>query len=310
MPILIPSSLIIIIAITFYLSNKRSKRIFNEALNEYRSNFIFTSDDVLPYPPSNTSPALVSYLYDKNNIDLSIVPSTLMYLANKGFYKLDSTLSNGNELVTVKFKRIKDSSKCEYSHLKVLMDWFKTYEDNKNEFSFDSIKIKVDESKNIAKNFYNSYWDFINEIRLNGKLHNYYIIIKNKEVLSNDAYNEYLQWCAYKKYLLSLIDNKDTNNIKESIIYASALGISNYDLEMDLTDSKENYSYDNNFNNTFYSYYITNAFLFNEIHNIADNNHNSNSNFNNGLDFSNNSFNDFSSGGGFSGGGGGDSGAF
>ncbi|MPL99134.1 hypothetical protein SDC9_45349 [bioreactor metagenome] len=233
-----------------------------------------------------------------------------MYLANKGFYKLDSTLSNGNELVTVKFKRIKDSSKCEYSHLKVLMDWFKTYEDNKNEFSFDSIKIKVDESKNIAKNFYNSYWDFINEIRLNGKLHNYYIIIKNKEVLSNDAYNEYLQWCAYKKYLLSLIDNKDINNIKESIIYASALGISNYDLEMDLTDSKENYSYDNNFNNTFYSYYITNAFLFNEIHNIADNNHNSNSNFNNGLDFSNNSFNDFSSGGGFSGGGGGDSGAF
>lgn len=310
LPILIPSSLIIIIAITFYLYNKRSKRIFNEALNEYRSNFIFTSDDVLPYPPSNTSPALVAYLYDKNNIDLSIVPSTLMYLANKGFYKLDSTLSNGNELVTVKFKRIKDSSKCEYSHLKVLMDWFKTYEDNKNEFSFDSIKIKVDESKNIAKNFYNSYWDFINEIRLNGKLHNYYIIIKNKEVLSNDAYNEYLQWCAYKKYLLSLIDNKDINNIKESIIYASALGISNYDLEMDLTDSKENYSYDNNFNNTFYSYYITNAFLFNEIHNIADNNHNSNSNFNNGLDFSNNSFNDFSSGGGFSGGGGGDSGAF
>lgn len=310
LPILIPSSLITIIAIIFYLSSKRSKRIFNEALNEYRANFIFTSDDVLPYPPSNTSPALVAYLYDKNNIDLSIVPSTLMYLANKGFYKLDSTLSAGNELVTVKFKRIKDSSKCEYSHLKVLMDWFKTYEDDNKEFSFDSIKIKVDESKNISKNFYNSYWDFINEIRLNGKFHNYYITIKNKEVLNNDAYNEYLKWCAYKKYLLSLINNKDINNIKESIIYASALGISNYDLEMDLTDSKENYSYDNNFNNTFYSYYIANTFLFNEIHNIADNNYNDNSNFNNGLDFSNNSFNDFSSGGGFSGGGGGDSGAF
>lgn len=310
LPILIPSSLILLIVLVFYLSSKRSKRIFNEALNEYRSNFNFTSDDVLPYPPSNTSPALVAYLYDKNNIDLSIVPSTLMYLVNKGFYKIDSTVSNENEIVTVKFRRIKDSSKCEYSHLKVLMDWFKTYEDDKNEFSFSSIKTKVDESKNIAKNFHNSYWDFINEIRLNGRLHDYYITIKNKEVLSNDAYNEYLRWCAYKRYLLSLIDNKDIDNIKESIIYASALGISNYDLEMDLSDSKENYSYDNNFNNTFYSYYITNAFLFNEIHTTADNNYNSNSNFNNGLDFSNNSFNDFSSGGSFSGGGGGDSGAF
>lgn len=310
LPILIPSSLIFAIAIIFYLSSKRSKRIFNEALNEYRSSFVFTSDDMLPYPPSNTSPALVAYLYDKNNIDWSIVPSTLMYLANKGFYKLDSNLSNGNELVTVKFKRIKDSSKCEYSHLKVLMDWFKTYEDSNNEFSFESIKKKVSNSKKATKKFNNFYWDFINEIRLNGRSNNYYIIIKDKEVLSNDAYNEYLKWCAYKKYLLSLINNKSIDNIKESIIYASALGISHYDLEMDLNDLNGNSPYDNNFNTTFYSSYMANTFLFNEIYNTANDNYNKDSNFNSGMDFSNNSFNDFSSGGDFSGGGGGDSGAF
>ncbi|WP_411167705.1 DUF2207 domain-containing protein [Clostridium sp. MB05] len=310
LPILIPSSLILLIALTFYLSSKRSKKIFNEALNEYRSNFVFIEEDVLTSPPSNLSPTLVAYLYDKNNIQWSIVPSTLMYLANKGFYKLSSDLSDENELVNVKFKRIKDSSKCEYSHLKVLMDWFKTYEDSNNEFSLNSIKTKIDVSKNIAKNFHNSYWDFINEIRLNGRSNNYYINIKDKEVLTNDAYNEYLKWFAYKKYLLSLINSKNISNIKESIIYASALGISYYDLEIDPKDIKDNSLFDNNFNTSFYSYYMTNAFLFNEIHNSTNNNYNNNSNFNNSMDFSNNSFNDFSSGGGFSGGGGGDSGAF
>lgn len=310
LPILIPSSLISIIAIIFYLSHKHSKRIFNEALNEYRSNFVFALDDILPYPPSNTSPALVAYLYDKNNINWPLVPSTLMYLANKGFYELDSNFSDEDELVNVNFRRIKDSSKCEYSHLRVLMDWFEKYEDSNNEFSFESIKKKINDSKKAAKKFNNSYWDFINEIRLNGRSHNYYISIKNKEVLNNDAYNEYLKWSAYKKYLLSLINNKSIDNVKESIIYAPALGISYYDLEMDPNDLNGNSLYDDGFNPTFYSCYMANAFLFNEIYNSVNDNYNNDSNFNNGMDFSNNSFNDFSSGGGFSGGGGGDSGAF
>ncbi|WP_275373097.1 DUF2207 domain-containing protein [Clostridium tertium] len=310
LPILIPSSLILLIAIIFYLSHKRSKRIFNEALNEYRSNFVFVHEDILPYPPSNISPTLVAYLYDKNNIDWAIVPSTLMYLANRGFYMLDSNISDEDELINVKFKRIKDSSECEYSHLKILIDWFKEYEDSNNEFTFESIKNKIKNSQKATKKFNNSYWDFINEIRLNGRAHNYYINIKDKEVLNNDAYNEYLKWSAYKKYLLSLIQSKSIDNIKESIIYAPALGISHYDLEIDPTSLNGNSLNYNDFNHTFYNSYMANVFLFNEIHSLTNNNHNSDSNFNNNMDFGNNSFNDFSSGGGFSGGGGGDSGAF
>ncbi|WP_291653839.1 DUF2207 domain-containing protein [Clostridium sp.] len=309
-PILIPSLLILLIAIIFYLAHRRSKRIFNDTLNEYRSNFVFIQEDKLPYPPTNTSPALVAYLYDKNNINWAIVPSTLMYLANKGFYMIDSNIFDEDELINVKFKRIKDSSECEYSHLKVLMDWFKNYEDSNNEFSFESIKKEIQNSQKRAKKFNNSYWDFINEVRLNGRSHNYYISIKNKEILNNDAYNEYLKWSAYKKYLLSLIKTKSIDNIKESIIYAPALGISYYDLEMDLNDLNGDNLSNNGFNPTFYSCYMANAFLFNEIYNSANYNYNNDSNFNNSMDFSNNSFNDFSSGGDFSGGGGGDSGAF
>lgn len=310
LPILIPSSFILLIAIIFYFTNKRSKRIFNEALNEYRANFVFINEDILPYPPSNTSPALVAYLYNKNKIDWPIVPSTLMYLANKGFYKLDSTISDGDELINVKFKRIKDSSKCEYSHLSLLMDWFEKYEDNDNEFSFESIKNKIKNSQKAAKKFNNSYWDFINEVKLNGRSHNYYINIKNKEVLNNESYDEYLKWSAYKRYLLSLIDNKNIDNIKESIIYAPALGINYYDLNINPEDINQVSINRNNFDTTFYSYYMTNLFLFNEIHNSANQNYSNDTNFNNNMDFSSNSFNDFSSGGGFSGGGGGDSGAF
>ena len=250
------------------------------------------------------------YLYDKNNIDWAIVPSTLMYLANRSFYMLDSNISDEDELINVKFKRIKDSSECEYSHLKILMDWFKEYEDSNNEFTFESIKNKIKNSQKATKKFNNSYLDFINEIRLNGRAHNYYINIKDKEVLNNDAYNEYLKWSAYKKYLLSLIQSKSIDNIKESIIYSPALGISHYDLEIDPTSLNGNSLNYNDFNHTFYNSYMANVFLFNEIHNLTNNNHNSDSNFNNNMDFGNNSFNDFSSGGGFSGGGGGDSGAF
>lgn len=311
--LIIPFSLILLIALFFYFLHKRSKRIFNEALNEYRSNFVFIKDDLLTYPPSNTSPALVAYLYDKNYTDWSIVPSTLMYLTNKGFYTLCSSSSNENQLINVNFKRVKDSSECEYSHLKVLMDWFKEYETNNNEFSLNLIRKEVEDNKEFSKKFYNSYWDFINEIRLNGRFQEYYINIKDIEVLNNHAYSEYLKWSAYKKYLLSLINSKEIYNIKESIIYAPALGIDYYDLEINLDDSddfEDSSNFYNNLNPTFYNYYMTNIFLFNEIYNLTDDYYDNSSNFDNSIDFSNNSFNDFSSGSDFSGGGGGDSGAF
>ncbi|MDV4152759.1 DUF2207 domain-containing protein [Clostridium sp. AL.422] len=296
---LVPSfSLIVIIALAFYLVYKRNKKLFNKALEEYRSEYLFTNEDYLFFPPSNESPTIVAYIYNKNNISWSLVPSTLLYLANIGLYKLNTSLDKDSKLENIIFTRIKDVNDCEYPHLKILVNWFKKYENQNNEFNLLSIKKLIENSSKKAKKFNNSYWDFINQIRIDGRRLNLYTTIRDKEVLNNEAYDQYLKWDAYKKHLLSLIENKDILNIKESIIYSSALGIDYIDLDI--------YPKENTINqNSYYYFYMNNYLLFDKIHSSTEEKI-SNSSNNGG----NNSFNSFSSGSSFNGGGGGSSGGF
>ena len=292
--IIIPASLVTIIGLVFYLVHRHNKRLFNEAFQEYRSEYIFTNEELLLYPPSNESPTIVAYIYDKDKISWSIVPSTLLYLANIGIYELSTSLDENSDLENIIFTRVKDSDACDYSHLKILINWFKRYENDNNEFNLLSIKKLVEKSSKKAKKFNNFYWDFINQIRIDCRKLNLFITIRDKEVLNNKTYEEYLKWTAYKKYLLSLIENKDIFNIKESIIYSAALGINYHDFDIEPKYNDIN-------KNTFSYYYFTNMFLFDQIHSYTENT-TSNSN--------NNDFNNFSSGSSFTGGGGGGSGAF
>ncbi|MDY2630235.1 MAG: DUF2207 domain-containing protein [Clostridium sp.] len=294
--LIFPASLITIIGLVFYLVHRRNKKLFNEALQEYRSQYLFTNEEILLYPPSKESPTIVAYIFNKDAISWSIVPSTLLYLANKGVYKLRNSIDEKSDLENIVFTRVKDCNDSYYPHLKILINWFKRYENENNEFNLLSIKKLVERSSKKAKKFNNSYWDFINQIRIDcGKL-NLFITIRDKEVLNNNTYQEYLKWNAYKKYLLSLIENKDIFNIKESIIYSAALGINYQDFDIEPTENninKNNLSY----------YYFTNMFLFDEIHSSTEKTINNSNN-------SNDSFNNFSSGSSFTGGGGGGSGAF
>ncbi len=291
-----PVSLISIIGLIFFIVHKRNKKLFNEALQEYRSQYIFTNDELLLYPPSKEVPTIVAYIFNKDNISWSIVPSTLLYLANIGVYKLNTSLDENSKVENIIFTRVKDIDACDYPHLKILINWFKRYENDNKEFNLLSIKKLVNNSSKKAKKFNNSYWDFINQIRIDGRKLNLFTTIRNKEVLNNEAYNEFLKWQAYKNHLLSLIAHKDIFNIKESIVYASALGINYEDLDFEFEDTTNN-------NNNVY-YYCTNMFLFDQIHSSAENTINDSNNS------STTSFNDFSSGSDFSGGGGGGSGAF
>lgn len=50
------------------------------------------------FTPSNESPTIVAYIYDKDNISWSIVPSTLLYLANIGIYKLSTSLDKASNI--------------------------------------------------------------------------------------------------------------------------------------------------------------------------------------------------------------------
>ena len=294
--LIFPILLITIIVLVFYLVHRHNKKLFNEALQEYRSQYIFTNEEILLYPPSKESPTIVAYIFNKDDISWSIVPSTLLYLANTGVYKLNTSLDENNNLNNIIFTRVKDYDDSYYPHLKILINWFKRYENENKEFNLLSIKKLVERSSKKAKKFNNSYWDFINQISIDCRNLNLFITIRDKEVLNNNTYQEYLKWNAYKKYLLSLIDNKDIFNIKESIIYLSALGINYQDFDIESTDNNIN-------KNNFSYYYFTNMFLFNQIHSSTEKTIN-NSNY------SNDSFNNFSSGSSFTGGGGGGSGAF
>lgn len=296
---LVPSFILItIITLTFYVVYKRNKRLFNKELEEYRSQYPFTNEEYLLFPPSNESPTIIAYIYNKNNISWSLVPSTLLYLANIGIYKLNTSLEKDSNLENIIFTRIKDVNDSYYPHLKILINWFKKYENENNEFNLLSIKKLVENSSKKAKKFNNSYWDFINQIRIDGRRLNLYTTIRDKEVLNNEAYDKYLKWDAYKKHLLSLIESKDILNIKESIIYSSALGIDYIDLDI--------YPKENNINpNSYYYFYMNNYFLFDKIHSSTEEKISNSSN--NGGD---NSFSSFSSSSGFNGGGGGSSGGF
>ncbi|MDU5107538.1 DUF2207 domain-containing protein [Clostridium sp.] len=289
-----PISLITIIALIFFIIHKHNKKLFNKALQEYRSQYVFLKEDLLLYPPSKESPTIVAYIYNRDNISWSIVPSTLLYLANIGVYKLNTSLDENSKVENMTFTRVKDIDSCKYPHLKILINWFKRYEDDNKEFNLLSIKKLVEKSTRKAKRFNNSYYDFINQIDIDGRRLNLFTTIRNKEVLNNEAYNEFLKWQAYKNHLISLLEKKDLFNIKESIIYSSALGIDYEDLDIEFKDN-------NNNKNNYCYYYFNNMFIFNQIHSSAENTIN---------ESNDSSFNNFSSGSSFTGGGGGGSGAF
>ncbi|MCF0149530.1 MAG: DUF2207 domain-containing protein [Clostridium sp.] len=292
--LLYPIGLITIISLIFFIVHKRNKKLFNIALQEYRSQYIFTNEEILLFPPSKESPTIVAYIYNRNNISWSIVPSTLLYLANIGVYKLNTTLDENSDFENMTFTRLKDIDAYDYPHLKILINWFKRYENDNKEFNLLSIKKLVEKSSKKAKKFDNSYWDFINQIGIDGRNLNLFTTIRNKEVLNNETYDKFLKWQAYKNHLLSLLNHKDIFNIKESIIYSAALGINYEDFDIDLKDNSIN-------QNDYCYYYFNNMFLFNQIHSSTEKTIN-NSN--------NSSYNDFSSGSSFTGGGGGGSGAF
>ena len=299
----IPLTLIILIILVFYLVNKRNKRLFNSALEEYRSQYIFSTDEYLLFPPSNESPTIVAYLYEKDDISPSIVPATLLYLANNGIYKLSESLDEANKLESITFIRIMDSSSYKYPHLKFLVNWFEKYENENNEFNLLSIKndISNDLDKSVA--FNDDYFDFINAIEIDCKNLKFFTEIRGKKVLTNEAYQQYLKWKAYKNNLLSLIKNREIFNVKESIIYSSSLGIDYYDLDINKNSKNKSNIYQDDY--YYYYYYMNNMLLFDEIKHSSDKIINENSS-NSGSD----SYSDYSSGSSYSGGGGGGSGAF
>ncbi|AKA68420.1 DUF2207 domain-containing protein [Clostridium scatologenes] len=299
--------------------HNRSKKKFKEALQKYRGNFKFFEGEILRTKPEDIPPVLVNLLYHEKYISNSTIPSTLFYLCKKGFYTLekDKSLrlkaSSENEEEDLCFSRNNNIESLNYYHLKYFVEWMQDYEKD-GLLTLRYIKEKVN-SRGGALEFKKCYSEWKKIIKEEGERLNFYITIKGKQVLSNEAYNEKIKWDAYKKYILDYLSNyeeyTDEVDNEDILIYASALEIDNTylekfherlnDLYCNSRDSNYYYMYND------YSYYLMNLYLWDSIDdNIYINTKNNDNNDSSG----DGGFGGFSGGGDFSGGGGGDSGAF
>lgn len=289
------------------------KSKFNKEVNKYRENYIFTNEEFIMEPPSDLPPALVNLLINENNPSEEMLVTTLFYLANKGYYKMEEKdLNNKKKNNDLIFTRINENKEIKYSHLEYIIKWFSSYEVN-GSFSMKQIK-KITASNKGAKTFINRLENFLNKVREDGENLGFYIKIRNKNVLENNWYNEKRKWLAYKKYLQNIYKNNSINNDSlndSAIIYALALEISDKELEniiklsVDKTSLNNNSNSLNSFNYMNLNRYIFYMMMFNNMTNNAHeivNPPTQTQNFNNS--------NDFFSGNDFNGGGGGDSGAF
>ncbi|WP_195990257.1 DUF2207 domain-containing protein [Clostridium sp. D53t1_180928_C8] len=301
------------ISTIFIFSSNQSK--FEEEVSEYRKNNIITKYEIIMEPPSDLPPALVNLLINEKVVSKEMLNVTLFYLANKGYYTIEEKINDSdkdeNDLF---FIRRNYNNKTGYKHLDYILTWFSDYEVN-GSFSMKQIKGLVS-SESEANKFINNLNRWIGEIKHEASEKEFYIRIRNKDVLTNRWFNEKSRWISYKNYLKNVYSINDLDNSLLSdltIIYASALEVSDNDLKniINLVTSTEGRKIDS-FSSIEYMYmnnYILYATIFNDISHRADN-------IVNPITSAPDSFDTTSTGGGFfgggdfTGGGGGDSGAF
>ena len=221
-------------------------------------------------PPSDLPPALVNLLINEKVVSKEMLNVTLFYLANKGYYTIEEKINDfdkdDNDLIFIR----RNYNKTRYKHLDYILTWFSDYEVN-GSFSMNQIKRLVS-SESEAKKFINNLNKWIGEVKQDANSIVFYIKIRNKDVLTNIWFNEKSRWISYKNYLKNLYSVNDLDNSLLSdltIIYASALGVSDNDLRniINLVTSTEGRNI-GSFSSVEYMYmnnYILYATIFNDI---------------------------------------------
>ena len=115
------------VGILIYSLNKSK---FIKELNEYRSNYIFTNEELVMEPPSDMPPALVNLLIDEKNVSNNMIIASLFYLANKGYYTIEEKNNKSRKKNDLVFIRTDYNKNQEYIHLQYIIDWFEEYETN------------------------------------------------------------------------------------------------------------------------------------------------------------------------------------
>ena len=289
----------------------------NKAIKEYRETYIFDNNPMVVRPPSDLPPALVSVLVGGTTVREEMINSTFLYLAKRGYYKIVDPKNDtkkrkkGIKDRDLMFKRVDKKITDEYSHLKIIIEWFEEYELN-GKFTLKEIK-RLMKNEEYAEEFIDNLKEWQNAVKKDAINMGFYIKIKNKKIIENSWYNEEIKWNRYKDYLLKDICDElieDDGYIGDYFIYGNALKIKNEKIDDIIKISTKN---NMRKENKVYGYsnvdYVYCSALFDNINSSANKTvhppKNSSTNFGGSSGSA-----DFSSGGDFSGGGGGGSDAF
>lgn len=305
-----------VIGIIGYVFRKKEK--FEAAVKAYRSKYVHFNGDLVTMAPIDMPPALVDLLINEQEVSNSAISSTLLYLCHKGYYTLEKDLCSNKEDTKDKkskdlvFRRNYQLTLPQSTNLKYFIKWMSKYELD-GVLSLKTIKDKVKTSSGCL-DYRNTENQWKQIVKKEAKNLGFFVKIEEKPILSNEYYDLKLKWLAYKKYLLSYVDNKTMNsnqnkdsieNIDEILIYSSVLIGSKNKLEKLLDSINDfdyaNSSFDNDFFYYYYPFYMTNYSMWYKI------SHEANYDYSSG---DGGGFGGFSGGSSFSGGGGGGSGAF
>ncbi|MGL5084795.1 MAG: DUF2207 family protein, partial [Clostridium sp.] len=179
---LIIGGVIVLILILIRSENKKQTK----AIEKYRSEYKFTTNNKYVEPPSNISPALVNLLLYNKEISRDMISSTLFYLCNLGYYSVKELKSTEKGLLGKKykydliFKRDVNINSPSEPHLNFIIELFYSYEKN-NEFSLMEIEESLKKSSEV-KYFANKLNEWRVEVIKDSKEREFFIMVGNREV--------------------------------------------------------------------------------------------------------------------------------
>lgn len=294
-----------VIGLIVFVLRRKSKR-YKEALQKYRQEYNFFSEQSVDTPPSDISPALVNLLLSEKKVEVSVIPSVLFYLCRKGYYIIEQSTNTNNKTQNAveSLNYVRNYRVHSEGHLKAFANWLMYYEDN-GRINLASIEKKIKSSSG-ALEFNRRFKDWNNVVVREAESLGFYHIIEGRKVLSNKTYDEKLKWLAYKKYIMDNIlsgnQTADLENVDDILIYAAALDVNRESLKGYAESLSQ--SYDSNYEEDsmyYYPFFYSNLLMWDNVQQDINNYSSSDSD---------SGFGGYSGGGDFTGGGGGGSGAF
>lgn len=225
---------------------------FEKKLKKYRSNLKDRTPKLninsISLAPSNLEPAFVNLLYNDGDCSKNVVLDSLIYLVNKGYYKIvsnDSLDAKKDIIIVYTGKDIEG----EKPHLIFLLKWFNKYGD-KQGINITKIHERF-ENMSYARDYIDRKRDFERLVKKDALKLGILFKIKGRAVISNEYFYQKDDWIAYRSTILSnihAVKNLPSNDVNDVLMYSLSLEIKHNQYESIITAAKNIISNGEDFN--------------------------------------------------------------